>query len=51
MLLLRRAEEHSIRFHEEHHGLIHGHLHVYLGQEATSVAVCEGLHNDDLLNF
>jgi TPP-dependent pyruvate/acetoin dehydrogenase alpha subunit len=47
MLMIRRAEEHCIRFHEEHHGLIRGHFHVYIGQEATGVAVCESLNNDD----
>ena len=40
MLMIRRAEEHCIRFHEEHHGLLRGHFHVYIGQEATGVAVC-----------
>jgi len=47
MLLIRRAEEHCIRFHEEHQGLIRGHFHVYIGQEATGVAVCEALNRDD----
>jgi len=47
MLLIRRAEEHCIRFHDEHQGLIRGHFHVYIGQEATGVAVCEALNRDD----
>ncbi len=47
MLMIRRAEEHCIRFHEEHSGLIRGHFHVYIGQEATGVSVCECLDKDD----
>jgi pyruvate dehydrogenase E1 component alpha subunit len=47
MLMIRRAEEHVIRFNEEHEGLIRGHFHVYIGQEATGVAVCEALTADD----
>ena len=41
MLMIRRAEEHCIRFHDEHEGLIRGHFHVYIGQEATGVSVCD----------
>ena len=47
MLMIRRAEEHCIRFHDEHEGLIRGHFHVYIGQEATGVAVCQALNRDD----
>ena len=47
MLMIRRAEEHCIRFHEEHQGLIRGHFHVYIGQEATGVSVCQSLNDDD----
>ena len=47
MLMIRRAEEHCIRFHEEHTGLIRGHFHVYIGQEATGVSVCDCLDKDD----
>jgi len=47
MLMIRRAEEHCIRFHEEHTGLIRGHFHVYIGQEATGVSVCDGLDKAD----
>ena len=47
MLMIRRAEEHCIRFHDEHNGLIRGHFHVYIGQEATGVSVCESLNADD----
>ncbi len=47
MLTIRRAEEHCIRFNEDHTGLIRGHFHVYIGQEATAVAVCDWLTIDD----
>jgi TPP-dependent pyruvate/acetoin dehydrogenase alpha subunit len=47
MLMIRRAEEHCIRFYEEHEGLIRGHFHVYIGQEATGVSVCDWLNKDD----
>jgi pyruvate dehydrogenase E1 component alpha subunit len=47
MLMIRRAEEHCIRFNEEHTGLLRGHFHVYIGQEATGVSVCDWLNKDD----
>ncbi len=47
MLMIRRAEEHVIRFNEDYEGLIRGHFHVYIGQEATGVAVCEALAAED----
>ena len=47
MLMIRRAEEHVIRFNEDYEGLIRGHFHVYIGQEGTGVAVCEALQKDD----
>jgi len=47
MLLIRRAEEHCIRFNDEHTGLIRGHFHVYIGQEATGVSVCDWLNAED----
>lgn len=47
MLMIRRAEEHVIRFHEEHEGLIRGHFHLYIGQEATGVAACAALAPED----
>jgi len=47
MLMIRRAEEHCIRFNEEHTGLLRGHFHVYIGQEATGVSVCDWLNADD----
>jgi TPP-dependent pyruvate/acetoin dehydrogenase alpha subunit len=47
MLMIRRAEEHVIRFNEDYEGLLRGHFHVYIGQESTGVAVCEALKPDD----
>ena len=47
MLMIRRAEEHVIRFNEDYEGLIRGHFHVYIGQEATGVSVCEALTQED----
>jgi pyruvate dehydrogenase E1 component alpha subunit len=49
MLTIRRAEEHVIRFNEEHTGLIRGHFHVYIGQEATGAAVSATLGPRDYL--
>ena len=43
MLMMRRAEEHVIRFNEDYEGLIRGHFHVYIGQEATGAAACAAL--------
>jgi acetoin:2,6-dichlorophenolindophenol oxidoreductase subunit alpha len=47
MLMIRRAEEHVIRFNEDYKDLIRGHFHVYIGQEATGVAVCAALASED----
>jgi acetoin:2,6-dichlorophenolindophenol oxidoreductase subunit alpha len=47
MLMMRRAEEHVIRFNEDYEGLIRGHFHVYIGQEATGAGVCAALAPDD----
>jgi TPP-dependent pyruvate/acetoin dehydrogenase alpha subunit len=47
MLMIRRAEEHVIRFNEDYEGLLRGHFHVYIGQESTGVAACEALKPDD----
>ena len=47
MLMIRRAEEHVIRFNEDYKDLIRGHFHVYIGQEATGVGVCAALAPDD----
>ncbi len=49
MLMIRRAEEHVVRFNEEHEGLIRGHFHIYIGQEATGVGVCAALAPEDYL--
>lgn len=47
MLRMRRLEEQVIRFAEEHEGLIRGHFHVYIGQEAAGAAACATLRQDD----
>jgi acetoin:2,6-dichlorophenolindophenol oxidoreductase subunit alpha len=47
MLMIRFAEEHVIRFNEDYEGLIRGHFHVYIGQEATGVSVCAALTAED----
>ncbi len=47
MLMMRRAEEHVIRFNEDYEGLIRGHFHVYIGQEATGAGACEALKVED----
>jgi pyruvate dehydrogenase E1 component alpha subunit len=47
MLMIRRAEEHVIRFNEDYEGLIRGHFHVYIGQEATGASVCATLAPED----
>jgi TPP-dependent pyruvate/acetoin dehydrogenase alpha subunit len=47
MLMIRRAEEHVIRFNDDYEGLIRGHFHVYIGQEATGVPVCSALAPED----
>ncbi len=47
MLMIRRAEEHVIRFNEDYKDLIRGHFHVYIGQEATGVSVCAALTSAD----
>ena len=49
MLMIRRAEEHVVRFNEEHEGLVRGHFHIYIGQEATGVGVCAALAPEDYL--
>ena len=40
MLLMRRLEEQVLHFAEEYHGLLRGHFHVYIGQEATGAGAC-----------
>jgi acetoin:2,6-dichlorophenolindophenol oxidoreductase subunit alpha len=47
MLMIRRTEEHVIRFNEDYKDLIRGHFHVYIGQEATGVSVCAALTSAD----
>mgnify|MGYP006277438511 FL=1 len=47
MLTIRRAEEKVISFATEHKGLIRGHYHVYIGQEASGVGACNALGPDD----
>lgn len=47
MLRIRRFEERLIRLFEQQQ--FPGHYHVYIGQEATAVAVCAELTADDML--
>jgi acetoin:2,6-dichlorophenolindophenol oxidoreductase subunit alpha len=47
MLMMRRVEEHVVHFAEDHHGLIRGHFHLYIGQEAAGAAACAALGPDD----
>src|SRR5919201_3519336 len=49
MLRMRRLEERVIRLAEEHKGLIRGHFHVYIGQEAAGAAACAALRRDDVI--
>ena len=47
MLTIRRAEEAIIHFATDHQGLIRGHYHVYIGQEASGVGTCAALGPKD----
>jgi pyruvate dehydrogenase E1 component alpha subunit len=47
MLAIRRAEEQVIHFATDHQGLIRGHYHVYIGQEASGVGTCAALGPKD----
>src|SRR5579862_2939514 len=47
MLRMRRLEEQVLHFAEDHQGLIRGHFHVYIGQEAAGAATCAALRQDD----
>lgn len=47
MLSVRRAEEAVIHFANDHKGLIRGHYHVSIGQEASSVGTCAALGPKD----
>jgi TPP-dependent pyruvate/acetoin dehydrogenase alpha subunit len=49
MLRMRRLEEQVLHFGEEHEGLLRGHYHVYIGQEAAGAAACAALRPDDYL--
>ena len=49
MLRIRRLEERLIVLAETHSGLIRGHYHVYIGQEATGTAACATLRPDDFV--
>src|SRR5918912_498859 len=48
MLRMRRLEEQVLHFAEEP-GLIRGHVHVYIGQEATGAGACAALRREDYL--
>jgi pyruvate dehydrogenase E1 component alpha subunit len=47
MLAIRRAEETVIHFATDQKGLIRGHYHVYIGQEASGVGTCAALGTKD----
>lgn len=47
MLRMRRLEEQVLHFGAEHEGLLRGHYHVYIGQEAAGAAACAHLRPDD----
>ena len=47
MLRIRRFEEQAIRLSKA--GAFAGHYHVYIGQEATAVTVCENLTREDMI--
>ncbi|MSQ28193.1 MAG: hypothetical protein EXR51_08665 [Dehalococcoidia bacterium] len=49
MLLIRRVEEQVIHFASDYSDLLTGNYHVYIGQEATGVAVCRALAPGDLM--
>jgi len=49
MLRMRRLEEEVIHFQRDHQGLIRGHVHVYIGQEAAGAAGCSVLRKEDRL--
>ncbi len=49
MLSIRRAEEAVIHFATDHKGLIRGHYHVYIGQEASGVGTCAALGPKDYI--
>ena len=47
MLAMRRLEEHVMHFGEDQEGLLRGHYHVYVGQEAAGAAACAALGPED----
>ncbi|HLH26546.1 MAG TPA: thiamine pyrophosphate-dependent enzyme [Chloroflexota bacterium] len=47
MLRMRRLEEQVMHFGEEHEGLLRGHYHVYVGQEAAGAGATAALGPDD----
>src|SRR5713226_6965376 len=49
MLRMRRLEEQVLHFAEDHQGLIRGHFHVYIGQEAAGGAACAVLRKEDYI--
>ncbi|HZR99533.1 MAG TPA: thiamine pyrophosphate-dependent enzyme [Chloroflexota bacterium] len=49
MLRMRRVEEQVMHFGEEHEGLLRGHYHVYVGQEAAGAAATAALGPDDYI--
>lgn len=47
MLRMRRTEEQVMHFARDYQGLIRGHYHVYIGQEAMGAGVCATLRQGD----
>jgi TPP-dependent pyruvate/acetoin dehydrogenase alpha subunit len=47
MLRMRRIEEQVMHFGEDHEGLLRGHYHVYVGQEAAGAGAAAALGPDD----
>ena len=47
MLRMRRLEEQVIHFAQDYQGLLRGHYHVYIGQEAAGAAACATLRRED----
>jgi pyruvate dehydrogenase E1 component alpha subunit len=47
MLRMRRLEEQVMHFGEDHEGLLRGHYHVYVGQEAAGAGATAALGADD----
>jgi len=47
MLRMRRLEEQVIHLAQDHQGLIRGHYHVYIGQEAAGAGACAALRPSD----